>query len=122
MSDVKVLQYLCIQCPIGCHLEVEEDESGNIVEVRGFDCKRGEKYAAQEHTDPRRMVTTTIRISGGTWAKLPVRTSESVPKGQVADVCKLLRKIEVTAPVKTGDVIVNNVLDTGVDIIASRDM
>ena len=113
--------YLCIGCPLGCRLEVEEEE-GAVVEVRGFACKRGEEYAQQEHSDPRRMVTTTVRVRNGLWARLPVRTTATVPKNRVREVCQLLRRISVTAPVKRGDVIVANALGAGADVIASRDM
>lgn len=113
--------YLCIGCPLGCRLEVEEDDS-HIVEIRGFSCKRGKEYAEQEHIDPRRMVTTTIYVEGGLWARLPVKTTLPVPKNQVMVVCKQLQDIKIKAPIKMGEVIVKNVLDTGVDIIASRDM
>ena len=58
--------YLCIGCPLGCRLEVDEDEEGQIVEIRGFSCKRGKVYAEQEHTAPRRMVTTTVDIKDDT--------------------------------------------------------
>ena len=63
MTENHITEYLCINCPLGCHLEVEEDEKDNIVDVRGWGCKRGDKYARQEHTDPRRMVTTTVSMS-----------------------------------------------------------
>ncbi len=113
--------YLCIGCPLGCRLEVEEEE-GAVVEVRGFACKRGKEYAEQEHVDPRRMVTTTVRVANGLWARLPVRTTGTVPKNRVRAVCQALRRITASAPVRMGDVIVPNVLDTGADIVASRDM
>jgi CxxC motif-containing protein len=113
--------YLCIGCPLGCRLEVEEEE-GAIVEVRGFACKRGEEYALQEHSDPRRMVTASVRVRNGLWARLPVRTTVTVPKNQVRAVCQLLRRISATAPIRMGEVVVANVLGTGVDVVASRDM
>jgi CxxC motif-containing protein len=113
--------YLCIGCPLGCRLEVEEEE-GAIVEVRGFACKRGKEYAEQEHIDPRRMVTTTVRVVNGLWARLPVRTTITVPKDRVRAVCQALGQVMVSAPVKMGDIVVSNVLDTGADIVASRDM
>jgi CxxC motif-containing protein len=113
--------YLCIGCPLGCRLEVEEEE-GAIVEVRGFACKRGKEYAEQEHIDPRRMVTTTVRILNARWARLPVRTTTSVPKDRVRAVCQALSRIAVNTPVHMGDVILRNVLDTGADVVASRNM
>lgn len=116
------IHYLCIGCPLGCRLEVDEDEPGHIIEIRGFSCKRGKEYAAQEHVDPRRIVTTTVAVSNGLWARLPVKSNVPVPKARVVDVCRALEKIEVQAPVQLGAVIVANILGTGADIVATRDM
>lgn len=114
--------YLCIGCPLGCRLEVDEDDSGEIVEIRGFACKRGKTYATQEHTAPQRIVTTTVSVTGGRHARLPVRTNQPVPKESVKEVCQSLRTIDLAAPIHIGDVVVSNVLNTGADIIASRSM
>jgi CxxC motif-containing protein len=114
--------YLCIGCPLGCRLEVDENECHEIVEVRGFSCKRGREYAEQEHTDPRRTVTTTMGVRGGRVPRLPVKTQETVPKRLVLDVCDALRTVIVDAPVHLGDVILPDVLGTGVDVVATRDM
>lgn len=121
-TEGAISHYLCIECPLGCRLEVEEDTDGSIVEVRGFSCKKGERFAKREHTDPRRMVTATVAVSGGLWPRLPVRTTAAVPKDRVWDVVKLLRPISVRSPVSMGDVIVTDIAGTGVDIVASRDM
>ena len=121
MAQEPISHYLCIGCPLGCRLEVEEGPAGDIVEVRGWACKRGDKYARQEHTDPRRMVTTTVRLSGGMWARLPVKTNVPVPKGRIGEVCHQLREVTVETPVRTGDVVVKNVLDLEADIVATRD-
>ena len=112
--------YLCIGCPIGCHLEVDEADDGHVVEVRGFACKRGNDYAQQEHTAPQRMVTTTVRLEGALHPRLPVRTNQPVSKTMVTAVCEALRAVRVVAPVQRGMVILPNVLNTGVDVIASR--
>jgi len=113
--------YLCIGCPLGCRLEVEAEDRA-IVEVRGFSCKRGKEYAEQEHTDPRRMVTSSVRVTHGLWARLPVKTNRPVPKDQVRAVCRVLRQVTTVAPVSMGDVILVNVLNTGADVVATRDM
>ncbi len=113
--------YLCIGCPLGCRLELSE-EAGEVVEVRGFACKRGKDFALQEHTDPRRVVTTTVRVTGGTWARLPVKTRGSIPKAQVIALCQVLHKIELQAPVYLGQVILPDALGTGVDVVAARDI
>ncbi len=114
-------EYLCIGCPLGCRLEVEEDASGEV-EVRGNSCKRGLEFARQEHTDPRRMVATTVRVEGGRWPRLPVRTREAVPKAQVLPLCRALHGITLAAPVAMGTVVLSDALGTGVDVVASRDM
>ena len=113
--------YLCIGCPLGCRLEVEGEED-TIVEVRGFSCKRGKDYAEREHTDPRRLVSTTVRVVNGRWARLPVKTSAAIAKHRVGDVCRALRTVRVVAPVAAGDLIAANILDSGADIVATRDM
>jgi len=116
-----ITHYLCIGCPLGCRLEVEE-EDGAIVEVRGFSCKRGKEYAEREHIDPRRMVSSTVRVVNGMWARLPVKTNRPVPKDRVRAVCRALRQVSVATPVTTGQVIAANILDSGTDIVAARDM
>lgn len=114
--------YLCIGCPLGCRLEVDESPEGDILEVRGFACRKGKEYAVQEHTDPRRLVTTTVAVDGARWPRLPVRTVEAVPKDRVRDVCRALDEVRVVAPVRIGDVIVADVLGTGTDVVATRDL
>ena len=118
----QITHYLCIGCPLGCRLEVEESDDGSIVEVRGHSCKKGERFAEREHHDPRRMVTTTVAVSGGRWARLPVHTTSEVPKDLVRDVVRHLRAIRVEAPIELGRVIESDVLDTGADVVASRAM
>lgn len=113
--------YLCIGCPLGCRLELD-DVDGEILEVRGNSCKKGEAFAAQEHVDPRRLVTTTVAVSGARWPRLPVRTTGPVPKAMVGDVCRALRSVHVVAPVALGDVVAADVLGTGVDVVATRSM
>lgn len=120
--EPRVTGYLCIGCPLGCRLEVEEDEQGAIVEVRGFSCRKGRDFATAEHTAPTRMVTTTVAVRGGIWPRLPVRTADPVPKHLVMTVCEALHDVEVRAPVRLGDVIVTDVAGTGVDVVASRDL
>ena len=118
----EVTHYLCIGCPLGCRLEVEEDVDGSVVEVRGHSCRKGKTFAEREHHDPRRMVTTTVAVEGGRWSRLPVHTTAEVPKHLVHDVVRSLRSVRVTAPVELGQVIEPDVLGTGVDVVASRPM
>ncbi|MDB9312512.1 DUF1667 domain-containing protein [Spirulina sp. CS-785/01] len=113
--------YLCIGCPMGCRLEVEADD-GEIVEVRGFSCQRGENYAKQEFVEPRRMVTTTVKINHSLWARIPVKTVDAIPKERVQDLCDALHRIQLEAPVEMGDVILEDALGTGINVVASRSM
>ena len=110
------------KCPLGCRVEVEEDADGNIVDVRGYACNKGKTFAVREHTDPRRMVTTTVAVDGGLWPRLPVRTTTAVPKDRVWAVVELLRRVSVKSPVRMGEVVFADIAGTGVDVVASRDM
>jgi len=121
-NGLATTHYLCIGCPLGCRLEVDEDNLGDIVEVRGFSCRKGKTFAEREHTDPRRMVTTTVGVAGGLWARLPVHATDELPKNRMWDAIAVLRDICVDAPVAMGDVIVANIFDSNIDVVASRDM
>lgn len=121
VGEVETYGYLCIGCPLGCRLELDEDEAGHIVEIRGSSCRRGDRYAAQEHTDPRRLVTTTVAISGARWKRLPVKTDGEIPKDMVMDVCRALENVRVTAPVHIGDVVLEDLLGTGCAVVAASE-
>lgn len=122
MSPTTVTTYLCIGCPLGCRLEVDEDDQHQVVEVRGFACRKGKEFAEREHVDPRRMATTTVTVVGGRWPRLPVKTRAPVPKGVVVELCRRMQTVVVHAPVRMGDVVVADALGTGIDVVASRDM
>ncbi len=111
---------VCVSCPMGCHLSVSI--SNDEWHIKGNQCKRGITYARSELTNPCRTLTTTVRIIGATFNRIPVRTSSPIPKGIMFDAMKLINTAKVMAPVKVGDIIIRNILDTGVDIIASRSM
>lgn len=117
---------VCIVCPKGCRMRVtysvDKPLQPDEVEVRGNSCIRGVDYARQEVTCPHRILTTTVKLSGSRHTRLPVKTNRSIPKTQLLYVMRLLDDVEVNAPIFTGDVIFENVLNTGVDIIATRDM
>lgn len=111
---------ICVTCPKGCTLEVTRDGQTVLKVENG--CKRGHEYARQELTDPRRMVASSVRLRGGLNPLLPVYTSAAFPKPRIPELLSLLRKVEVTAPVSLDQVIVENVLDTGINIHASREI
>ncbi len=114
-------ELICITCPMGCTLDVTH-EGDTIVDIEGNTCKRGEDYAQEELTDPRRMVTTTVRVAGGLHPLMPVYTSAPIPKARIFDLLKAIREAEIQAPVRMGDVVLEDVVDTEVDVLASRDM
>jgi CxxC motif-containing protein len=112
---------ICTACPQGCTLTAVI-ENGEVIEVRGYNCKKGLDYGVAEMTDPRRMVATTVKVNNGFHPLLPVYTERPVPKPLIPQILDEIRKVEVTAPVKMKSVIVENVLGTGVNVLASRDM
>lgn len=111
-------EFICICCPMGCYLKVDISEEGEVVSVTGNTCKRGHDYAISEVTAPTRMVTTTIRTVEG--VSVPVKTKNPIPKEKIFDCMEEVKKAKTHLPVKVGDVLINNVADTGVDIIATR--
>ena len=121
MSDKRDM--ICIVCPIGCQLEVETDTKSNTgYLITGNKCKRGEKYAIDEINNPTRVVTTTVKIEKAHLKRLPVRTNGAIPKSMIFDCMKIVNNVVVEAPIKAGDVIVKDILEVGVDLIASRSM
>lgn len=129
MSDnvIETLKFNCTTCPSECLLtvEVERDADGTVAEVRsvtGNRCPRGNKYAHQELTCPMRVLTTTVAVSGGDEALLPVRTSEAIPLTLHAQAMDLIRGLVVDAPIRMGDVVLPNLLNTSIDLIASMDI
>jgi len=109
----------CISCPKGCQVHVNH-EGTDVLEVRGNRCSHGADYAFSEVRDPRRVLTSTVVVRGGRLPLVPVRTRSAIPKSLLLEAMTIIKQTTVPAPVSRGDVIVSNVLDTGVDIIACR--
>lgn len=112
---------ICIGCPMGCPLVVEMNQ-GEVVSVTGNTCKRGDVYARKEVTNPTRIVTSTVKITGGSEAMVSVKTKEDIPKEKIFDCVKALKHVQAAAPVKIGDVLVTDIAGTGVDIIATKNV
>ena len=113
---------ICVSCPRGCPVTVTMDDNGNIVEVTGNTCKRGDTYARAEVTHPERMLATTARVTGGSAYVVPCKTTVPIPKDMLFDAMKVINEASIPAPVKIGDVIINNILDTGADIVATNNV
>jgi CxxC motif-containing protein len=114
-------ELICISCPLGCSLQVDLSDENNI-KVKGNSCKRGETYGIKECTNPTRIVTSTVFVKNGTEKVLPVKTQQDIPKGKVFDCVRLLKDVVIDAPVKIGDIIIENILGTGVDIVATKNI
>jgi CxxC motif-containing protein len=112
-------ELVCILCPQGCRLRVDETE-GDL--VRGNNCLRGEKYARSEITAPTRMLTSTVRIRGAKYRCCPVKTDRALPKKLIFEALSLLDDIELASPVKKGDIVIKNILATGINFVTTRSM
>lgn len=115
------VQLICTACPQGCTLTALI-ENGEVIKITGNNCKKGLDYGMTEMTDPRRMVATTVKVKNGFHPLLPVYTEQPVPKPLIPQVLAEIRKVEVTAPVRIKSVILENVLGTGINVLASRDI
>lgn len=109
---------ICITCPKGCHLTVDEV----TYEVTGNNCPRGAVYGKNELTAPVRVLTSTVNVIGSEISRCPVRSFGALPKGKIFDAMREIRKVTLTSPVKIGDVVVENVCGTGINIIATRNI
>ena len=106
---------------MGCPLTVVMN-GNEVVSVTGNTCKRGDVYARKEVTAPTRIVTSTVKVSGGSIDMVSVKTKEDIPKGKIFECIKALKNIVVPAPVHIGDVILENVAGTGVSIVATKNV
>ncbi len=114
-------ELVCTVCPNSCSLTVELNLDGQAAKVSGNRCSRGETFAKQEVVCPMRVLTSTVLLDlgNGTEALLPVRSSSPFALSRHAGAMELLRHMTVKTPVKMGDVIIRNLFDTGVNIVAS---
>lgn len=110
---------VCVSCPLGCPIEVEM-ENGEVISVTGNTCKRGELYARTEMTHPVRSLTSTVKVEGGVHPVVPVKSASPVPKEKMLDCMKVINSVTVKAPVKIGDVVITDILGTGVNIVATN--
>ncbi len=119
MTEKKDL--ICIGCPMGCPMTVTLD-SGSVSCVEGNTCKRGDDYARREVIAPTRILTTTVPVTGGERSTVPVKTAGEIPKALLLDCARALRNVILPAPIHAGDIVVANLLETGVDVIAVKDI
>ena len=125
-GKIEKLSLTCIICPMGCSMEVEVETNASgqkkVLSVKDNGCKRGEQYAAKELQNPTRTLTTTIKVEGGALPLVPVKTAGEVPKASLLQCMEVVRRASCKAPVKRGDVLIYDLLGTGVNVVACADI
>ena len=125
-GKIEKLSLTCIICPMGCSMEVEVETNASgqkkVLSVKDNGCKRGEQYAAKELQNPTRTLTTTIKVEGGELPLVPVKTAGEVPKASLLQCMEVVRRASCKAPVKRGDVLIFDLLGTGVNVVACADI
>ncbi|MBY9016927.1 MAG: DUF1667 domain-containing protein [Candidatus Lokiarchaeota archaeon] len=117
-SVVKVIR--CIVCPTGC--QIQAISKGSDVVFEGYTCKRGLEYAEQEYFEPKRILTTTIRVESGLLPLIPVRSDKPILKDKLDEALIEIAKTQVSAPIEMGDILIENILGLELNIIASRNL
>ena len=107
----------CIVCPRGCRLKIDDN-----LNVTGNFCPRGAIYAKEELTAPKRMITSIMRVKNREYEMVSVKTSQSVPKELIFDILKEIEKVSLVAPLHIGDIAIKNVLNTGSDIVVTKEV
>lgn len=113
------MELTCIACPLGCSLTIRENKDKTI-DISGNGCKRGIEFAETEYFNPQRMLTTIVALEGGEYPFLPVISESQVPKDKLVECIQVLQKITVKAPVNMGDTIVENLLESNINILAAK--
>jgi CxxC motif-containing protein len=116
---IKVIR--CIVCPTGCSIKVigKDDKK---VSFEGYTCNRGLEYAEQEFREPKRILTTTMKVENGALSLIPVRTDKPLLKDKLNEALEIIAQSQIKAPIKMGDILIENILDMGINIIASRNL
>lgn len=109
----------CIVCPIGCKILIKTNGKHFKI-LKGNKCKKGTEYARNEALDPRRMLTSSVLVTNGEWPLVSVKSSKPVPKNKIFSVLKEIKKTKVNAPVKSGQIIIKNVANTKINILATK--
>ena len=118
---MNIINMKCKVCPVGCDLKIIKDESDtDLYIVEGNQCGRGKDYGIKEVLQPSRMITSRVLLENGPMSRLPVRTSDIIPHELVDRCMEIIKETRVSAPVNKGDIIIKDILETGVDVIAAR--
>ncbi len=109
-------EFICIICPKGCHIKVDGEN------ITGYTCLRGLNYVKQESVNPVRTLTSTVLVDGELDLVCPVKTSGEIPKKEIFNVMNEINKIKVKKPIKMNQVLIENVLNLGVNIISTKEI
>lgn len=110
--------YTCVICPNGCDILARTLADG--IQISGEGCARGREYVLREMTDPRRTISTSVRIVGGNCPLLSVRLTQPIPRDRVRDAVEVIHKLHPNAPIEIGTVLISGIFDTDSDVIATR--
>jgi CxxC motif-containing protein len=113
---------ICVGCPLGCEIKLTLSDRDEMIEVDGNKCKEGKQYALEEFTNPVRTLTATVLTRDSSQPLLPVRTSKPILKTLLRQSMSIIAETTVKPSIKMGDVIVPNLFDTGVDVVATSDL
>jgi CxxC motif-containing protein len=112
-------EIICVICPSSCHVTVE-GENGTITEMTGFSCRNGETYARDEFLAPKRTLTSTVKAIGYAAPVIPVRSTKPIPKELLLECMKRINEVQAEAPFVIGKVVIENILNTGTNIIITN--
>ena len=112
---------VCTLCPQGCVLTLET-EPGHLIKFAGNKCPKGVQYAQDELENPLRTLTTTVLCSGLSVKMLPVKTDRPIPKTKLLEAMEAVKILRLNKPVKVGEVILENLLELGVNLVATREI
>lgn len=118
---MNIINMKCKVCPVGCDLKIIKDESQpSSFTVEGNQCGRGKDYGIKEMLEPSRILTSRVLLQNGPMSRLPVKTNDIIPHELVDECMEIIKETKVSAPVNKGDIIIKDILGSGVDLIAAR--
>ncbi len=118
-NDANENTIVCVNCPRGCRVRVQS-QNGEITNITGYQCDLGIDYAREEFKNPTRILPTTVRVKGGELELVPVKTARPIPKASIGEAMQELAGVRVQAPVKRGQVVVEDIAGTGIEVVATR--
>jgi len=121
MKNNNIEEIICISCPKGCRIKVES-VNNEIKNISDYNCEKGKRYAREEFKNPTRILPTTVKVKEGEFPLVSVKTEKGIPKDKLLKAMDVIAEIEVKAPVEIGDLILKDILNTGVDLVATRNV